>query len=180
MKQHGQATKDVAERTLKTKIKRFTNQIHAERGESVKEKVQEHGKNLEPLFTNVKSLISRREPLQTEKKVNILSSRLDNPCCKFSGFPKGMVEKDHVNNTDLSLGKGISIPSMEKKPPYTSWVYVARNERMAEDQTVIGKYQMHYDKNRGEMVICSDSDEEIVNSDDVKHEFTEAEDRILW
>lgn len=51
---------------------------------------------------------------------------------------------------------------------------------MAKDQTVLGKYQMYYDKNRGEMMICSDSEEEMVNPKDVKHDFTEAEDQILW
>jgi len=50
---------------------------------------------------------------------------------------------------------------------------------MVEDQSVIGKYQMYYDQNRGEMMICSDNEEEIPNIKDDKHEFTEAEDHIL-
>nr|KYP47581.1 Histone-lysine N-methyltransferase EZA1 [Cajanus cajan] len=106
----------------------------------------------------------------------MLSSKIVNPLGKFSGFSKGMVEKDRINNVDLSCAKGIKISHMEKIPPYISWVYVARNERMAKDQSVIGKFQMYYDKNRGEMVICSDSEEEI---EEVKHDFTEAEDQIL-
>lgn len=55
-----------------------------------------------------------------------------------------------------------------------------RNEKMAEDQSVIGKEQMYFDINRGEMVICSDSEEEIVNLEDVKYDFTETEDQFLW
>ncbi|WVZ05629.1 hypothetical protein V8G54_018975 [Vigna mungo] len=51
---------------------------------------------------------------------------------------------------------------------------------MAEDQSVIGKEQMYYDINSGEMVICSDSEEEIVNLEDVKYDFTEAQDQFLW
>lgn len=54
-----------------------------------------------------------------------------------------------------------------------------RNERMVDDQSVIGKYQMYHDKNKGEMVICSDNEEEIVDPEDVKHEFTEVEDKFL-
>lgn len=54
-----------------------------------------------------------------------------------------------------------------------------RNEKMAEDQSVIGKFQMYYDNNRGEMMICSDNEEEIPNTQNDKHEFTEAEDQIL-
>jgi len=55
-----------------------------------------------------------------------------------------------------------------------------RNEKMAEDQSVIGKEQMYFDIKRGEMVICSDSEEENVKLEDVKHDFTEAEDQLLW
>jgi len=55
-----------------------------------------------------------------------------------------------------------------------------RNEKMAADQSVIGKEQMYCDINRGEMVLCSDSEEETVNPEDVKHEFNDAEDQILW
>ncbi|QCD98290.1 enhancer of zeste [Vigna unguiculata] len=51
---------------------------------------------------------------------------------------------------------------------------------MAEDQSVIGKEQMYFDIKRGEMVICSDSEEENVKLEDVKHDFTEAEDQLLW
>ncbi|KHN43456.1 Histone-lysine N-methyltransferase EZA1 [Glycine soja] len=50
---------------------------------------------------------------------------------------------------------------------------------MAEDQSIIGKMQMYYDKNGGEMMICSDNEEEMVNPKDAKHDFTEAEDLIL-
>jgi len=75
--------------------------------------------------------------------------------------------------------------------PYRGYVYLFsdfffksfmlnRNEKMAADQSVIGKEQMYCDINRGEMVLCSDSEEETVNPEDVKHEFNDAEDQILW
>ncbi|KAL5135806.1 Histone-lysine N-methyltransferase EZ3 [Glycine soja] len=179
-KQHGEAEKDTVGRTLKIKIKQLTDQINVKRGKSVKEKVERHWNNLKSLFSMVELEISRRESLQTKEKVNMLSSRIGKPLSKFNGFPKDMIEKDRINNADLSLTKTIRIPKKEKIPPYTSWVYVVRNERMAKDQTVLGKYQMYYDKNRGEMMICSDSEEEMVNPKDVKHDFTEAEDQILW
>lgn len=54
-----------------------------------------------------------------------------------------------------------------------------RNMTMAEDQSVIGKYQIYYDKNGDETVLCSDNEEEVVNLKDVKHDFTKAEDLIL-
>lgn len=54
-----------------------------------------------------------------------------------------------------------------------------RNIRMAKDQSVIGKRQIYYDKIGGEIMICSDSEEEMVNLKNDKHDFTEAEDLIL-
>ncbi|KAL2345482.1 hypothetical protein Fmac_006767 [Flemingia macrophylla] len=165
-------TKDDA---LTKVVDRFSKKIHADRGEYVKEKIQGHRKNLDSLFSMIESVIFGRESLQTEKNVNMLSSKIANPLCKLNGFPKGMVEKDRINNVDLSGAKSIKISQVEKIPPYISWEYVARNERMAKDQSVIGKRQMYFDKNRGEMVICSDSEEET----EFKHDFTEAEDQIL-
>ncbi|RZC21871.1 Histone-lysine N-methyltransferase EZA1 isoform A [Glycine soja] len=178
-KQHGEATKDAARRTLKTKIKQLTNQVHARREKSIKEKVQRHSENLKPLFSKVNSIISRRGTLQNKEKVNMLSSRINKPICKHSGFPKGLVGKDCINKLDIALANEIRIPYLEKLPPYTTWVYLTRNIRMAKDQSVIGKRQIYYDKIGGEIMICSDSEEEMVNLKNDKHDFTEAEDLIL-
>ncbi|RZB49100.1 Histone-lysine N-methyltransferase EZA1, partial [Glycine soja] len=178
-KRHEEATKDSTRRTLKTKIKQLTNQVHAERETSIKEQVQKHLENLKPLFSKVNSAISRRESLQDEKNVNMLSSRVNKPFCKHNGFPKGVEGKDCMNKLDITFAKRTRIPHPPKLPPYTAWVYVARNVRMAEDQSIIGKMQMYYDKNGGEMMICSDNEEEMVNPKDAKHDFTEAEDLIL-
>ncbi|KAL2320446.1 hypothetical protein Fmac_029415 [Flemingia macrophylla] len=49
---------------------------------------------------------------------------------------------------------------------------------MAEDQSVLGKYLMYFDKDKGEMLICSDSEDEIIEEVN-KHDFTEIEDHIL-
>ncbi|KOM39401.1 hypothetical protein LR48_Vigan03g278300, partial [Vigna angularis] len=144
------------------------------------EKVERHWKNLEPLFSEVKSVISERECLGSEKNINILSSRIQSPLYKHVSSPKTIADKDHISKKDFSIEKCIKIPYLEKLPSYTSWVYVRRNEKMAEDQSVIGKQQMYCDINRGEMVICSDSEEETVNLQDVKYDFTEAQDQFLW
>ncbi|KAL2320447.1 hypothetical protein Fmac_029416 [Flemingia macrophylla] len=125
-KEHVEATKDALGGTNATRIKQLTDQVHAERGEDVKEKVQRHWKNLEDVCSTIKSIISTRESLQTNDNVNLLSSRMANPICKVNGFPDGMIEKDRINNVELSLVKSNIIPAIEKLPPYTSWVYVAR------------------------------------------------------
>ncbi|XP_047152802.1 histone-lysine N-methyltransferase EZ3-like [Vigna umbellata] len=178
-KQQGKSATEVSRRSLKTKIKVLADKYHAERGVSVKEKVHRHWRNLEPVFPTTKRVLSGNEYLQVGENVNKLSLRIDNPLCKFNGFPEATLEEDQFNDVEISAAESTRIPKEEKLPTYTAWVYVARNEKMAKDQSVIGKYQMYYDKDRGEMMICSDNEEEIPNTQNVEHEFTEAEDQIL-
>lgn len=51
---------------------------------------------------------------------------------------------------------------------------------MAEDQSVVGRRRIYYDQHGSEALICSDSEEDIVEPEEEKHEFTDAEDRIIW
>ncbi|XP_043710681.1 histone-lysine N-methyltransferase EZ3 isoform X2 [Telopea speciosissima] len=51
---------------------------------------------------------------------------------------------------------------------------------MAEDQSVVGRRQIYYDQCGSEALICSDSEEEIAEPEEEKHEFSEGEDQILW
>lgn len=55
-----------------------------------------------------------------------------------------------------------------------------RNQRMADDQSVVGRRRIYYDPYGNEALICSESDEEIADSEEEKHEFSEGEDQILW
>jgi len=54
-----------------------------------------------------------------------------------------------------------------------------RNQRMAEDQSVVGRRRIYYDRHGSEALICSDSEEDI-ETEEEKHEFSEGEDRFLW
>ena len=51
---------------------------------------------------------------------------------------------------------------------------------MADDQSVVGRRRIYYDPYGSEALICSESDEEIADSEEEKHEFSEGEDQILW
>lgn len=51
---------------------------------------------------------------------------------------------------------------------------------MAEDQSVVGRRRIYYDQHGSEALICSDSEEENIEPEVEKHEFSEGEDRILW
>lgn len=73
------------------------------------------------------SAISTRDSSQTEENRtrSILSSRMDDPLCKFSGFTQGSGDKDHSNPDMLSV-TSIKIPYIERLPPYTSWIFLDR------------------------------------------------------
>lgn len=60
-----------------------------------------------------------------------------------------------------------------------SFTYI-RNQRMAEDQSVVGRRRIYYDQHGSEALICSDSEEELTGPEEEKHEFSEAEDRVIW
>lgn len=73
----------------------------------------------------------------------------------------------------------IKLPEVKKLPPYTTWIFLDRNQRMTEDQSVVGRRRIYYDQNGGEALICSDSEEEAVDDEEEKKEFLQSEDYIL-
>jgi hypothetical protein len=50
---------------------------------------------------------------------------------------------------------------------------------MTEDQSVVGRRRIYYDQTGGEALICSDSEEELIDEEEDKREFVEPEDFIL-
>uniref|UniRef100_A0A3Q7EGY1 Uncharacterized protein n=1 Tax=Solanum lycopersicum TaxID=4081 RepID=A0A3Q7EGY1_SOLLC len=54
-----------------------------------------------------------------------------------------------------------------------------RNQRMAEDQSVVGRRRIYYDQHGSEALICSDSEEDIAEPEEEKRHFSEGEDKIL-
>ncbi|XP_017415217.1 histone-lysine N-methyltransferase EZA1 isoform X7 [Vigna angularis] len=178
-KQLGEAAND-ALGTLSLKINQLKKQIQVERIVYIKEKIQSNEKKLQCHTSGVLSTISTRGYSQTEenRKIPILS-RIDRPLCKFNGFSPVSGDKDH-NNQDVLSATSIKIPYIERLPPYTSWIFLDRNQRMAEDQSVVGRRRIYYDQHGSEALICSDSEEELTEHEEEKHEFSEAEDRVLW
>ncbi|OMO82119.1 putative enhancer of zeste, ezh [Corchorus olitorius] len=51
---------------------------------------------------------------------------------------------------------------------------------MADDQSVVGRRRIYYDQHGSEALICSDSEEDVAEPEEEKHDFTEGEDRIIW
>ncbi|KAF3783259.1 Histone-lysine N-methyltransferase [Nymphaea thermarum] len=61
-----------------------------------------------------------------------------------------------------------------------SQFHQCRNQRMAEDQSVVGRRRIYYDQCSSEALICSDSEEEVAEPEEERHDFNESEDNILW
>lgn len=50
---------------------------------------------------------------------------------------------------------------------------------MTEDQSIVGRRRIYYDRNGGEALICSDSEEEAVEGEEEKREFSDSENYII-
>lgn len=62
----------------------------------------------------------------------------------------------------------------------TNFLTQRRNQRMADDQSVVGRRRIYYDNEHGsEALICSDSEEDMAEPEEMKREFTSAEDKII-
>ncbi|PWA97216.1 histone-lysine N-methyltransferase CLF [Artemisia annua] len=73
----------------------------------------------------------------------------------------------------------IILPKVGNIPPYTTWIFLDRNQKMTEDQSIVGRRRIYYDQDDGEALLCSDSEEEIVDEEENIKEFVEAEDKII-
>ncbi|KAK8960351.1 Histone-lysine N-methyltransferase EZ3 [Platanthera guangdongensis] len=175
-------------------LSQFQKQVEASRLISVREKVLKNRKNLElhtlDMFELAKKKEEDGEPMESD---NFLSARLTSPLCRLSTWEQ---DKESANSQEeisapASIvfgsscgGKSVvclnKLPFVDKIPPYTSWIFLNRNQRMAEDQSVLGRRQIYYDPYGNETLICSDSEEEILEPEDEKHDFSEGEDQILW
>ncbi|XP_077240780.1 SET domain-containing protein isoform X2 [Tasmannia lanceolata] len=163
----------------------------------IKEKLESNGENLE-LHTSqlFASAVSKKDLCSTEQKGtrNMLSCRIESALYKLSGSDPGSGDRENItcqeevllsivlgnNSSGKSLIRLIKLPYVEKIPPYTTWIFLNRNQRMAEDQSVVGRRRIYYDQCGSEALICSDSEEEVAEPVAEKHEFSEGEDQILW
>ncbi|KAL2641345.1 hypothetical protein R1flu_008932 [Riccia fluitans] len=76
--------------------------------------------------------------------------------------------------------RAVKLALQQNVPAYTTWIYLDRNQRMTEDQSVQGRRRIYYDPVGNETLIASDSEEEEIEEEEVKHEFSKGEDYIIW
>ncbi|KAI3799016.1 hypothetical protein L1987_34304 [Smallanthus sonchifolius] len=172
-------------------IDSLENEAEAERCVYIKKRMEENRMKLAEITKNNHRLSVERRNLGVTNGVkidNLLTKRQKDAIDMQNGDAISSSQNDEHASVVL-LGSGIPIknsvppinlPKVEKIPPYTTWIFLDRNQKMTEDQSVVGRRRIYYDRNGGEALICSDSEEEMVDEEDDKKEFVESEDNIIW
>ncbi|KAK9061866.1 hypothetical protein SSX86_019050 [Deinandra increscens subsp. villosa] len=172
-------------------IDSLTNEVQAERCVCIKKRMEENRLKLAEITKNNHRLSVERRNLgiiNGGKVDNLLTKRQKDAIDMQNGDAMSS-SQDNEHAQVILLGSGIAVknyvppinlPKVEKIPRYTTWIFLDRNQKMTEDQSVVGRRRIYYDRNGGEALICSDSEEEMVDEEDNKKEFVDSEDNIIW
>ncbi|CAL5046211.1 unnamed protein product [Urochloa decumbens] len=180
-------------------IDSLKKRITADRFTYIKNRIGENKTNLSTFTQRTYNLSKSRQSntlKSTDLASNLLTKRQDDALCALHSADICPADKDGSNFQDESpfslsniiLGgnigaknaiRPIKLPEVTKLPPYTTWIFLDRNQRMSEDQSVLGRRRIYYDANCGEALICSDSEDEAIEDEEEKKEFKRAEDCII-
>ncbi|XP_017230237.1 histone-lysine N-methyltransferase EZA1 isoform X2 [Daucus carota subsp. sativus] len=168
--------------SVKQKILKLEKQIQADRIQYVKEIFQTNRQKLDTHLSFVPADGSNYDISSAEKSNlgNMLFSKIENPLHIYRGIAQGLGDREVFSCQDATYPTSATLPLVEKIPSYTTWIFLDRNQRMAEDQSVVGRRRIYYDQNGSEALVCSDSEEEMTEPDEEKHEFSKEEDHIIW
>ncbi|XP_055825652.1 histone-lysine N-methyltransferase CLF isoform X2 [Solanum dulcamara] len=179
-------------------IDSLKRKIASERADYIKKRVEGNTQKLENLTKDLYNLAIERkcvEIFDADGRVDLLSKRQKDAIDMQNGIDTSNADDDSNSSEDdgyatsaILLGSSIAVknavrpiklPEVKRIPPYTSWIFLDRNQRMTEDQSVVGRRRIYYDQNGGETLICSDSDEEVLEEEEEKKVFAESEDYML-
>nr|XP_010317757.1 EZ2 protein isoform X1 [Solanum lycopersicum] len=179
-------------------IESLKRKIASERADYIKKRVEGNTQKLENLTKDLYNLATERKCLEifdAGGKIDLLSKRQKDALDMQNGIDTSNGDDDSNSSEDdgyatsaILLGSSIAVknavrpiklPEVKRIPPYTSWIFLDRNQRMTEDQSVVGRRRIYYDQNGGETLICSDSDEEVLEEEEEKKVFAESEDYML-
>ncbi|XP_021633083.1 histone-lysine N-methyltransferase CLF isoform X2 [Manihot esculenta] len=179
-------------------IDSLKKQVAATRCVSIKKRMEENKQKLMGVTNHLYMLSKERRSNWiniTDSSVDLLTKRQRDALGMHSGIDANNGDKDsHSSQEDghastaVLLGSSIPVknavrpiklPEVKRLPPYTTWIFLDRNQRMTEDQSVVGRRRIYYDQNGGEALICSDSEEEIIEDEEEKRDFVDSEDFIL-
>ncbi|KAL4202763.1 hypothetical protein AMTRI_Chr02g222780 [Amborella trichopoda] len=175
-------------------IESLENKVAADRIMQVKRKIEENKQKLKGFTDHIHNLSkSRKLPMAN---TDFLIKRLEDATCMISGLDLSAGEREQSlcteecpnaspaivfgsNSSGKNVVRPIKLPEEQRIPPNTAWLFLDRNQRMTEDQSVLGRRRIYYDRSGGEALICSDSEEDPVDDEDDKKEFGDCEDYIL-
>ncbi|CAI9780775.1 unnamed protein product [Fraxinus pennsylvanica] len=179
-------------------IDSFEKQVALDRRVSIKKHMEENTQKVADVTKSLLKLSMERSNLKiigAHKSVDLLAKRqkdaIDMHNCigtSNGDNDNSSSQEDGYGSSAILLGSSIAVknavrpitlPEVKKLPPYTAWIFLDRNRRMTEDQSVVGRRRIYYDQNGGEALICSDSEEEANDDEEEKKEFAEFEDYIL-
>ncbi|KAF7851798.1 hypothetical protein BT93_L2650 [Corymbia citriodora subsp. variegata] len=180
-------------------IDAFKKQVAADRAVIIRKRIEENRRELagvtEKIFTSSNQRNDHTCDNITSNSVDLLMKRQADALGMQNGIDANNGDRDSNNyledghaSTAVLLGSSIPVknavrpiklPEVKRLPPYTTWIFLDRNQRMTEDQSVVGRRRIYYDQNGGEALICSDSEEEAIEDEEEKREFVDSEDFIL-
>uniref|UniRef100_Q76I95 [histone H3]-lysine(27) N-trimethyltransferase n=1 Tax=Petunia hybrida TaxID=4102 RepID=Q76I95_PETHY len=178
-------------------IELLKKEVASARADYVKKRAEKNAQKLDDVTKDLfKSSTERRNlVIHGADSVDLLSKRQQDAIDMHNGIDSSNGDNDSNSSEDdgyassaILLGSSIAVknavrpitlPEMRRLPPYTTWVFLDRNQRMTEDQSVVGRRRIYYDQNGGEALICSDSEEEGLEDEEEKKEFVESEDFML-
>ncbi|XP_057768934.1 histone-lysine N-methyltransferase CLF [Salvia miltiorrhiza] len=179
-------------------IESLKTQVSLNRCAYIKKRIEENAEKVLDVTKNLYKLSMERRNFKIicgDGGVDLLAKRQKDAIDMHNGIgtsngdnESSSSQEDGYAPSAILLGSSIAVknavrpiklPEVKKLPPYTTWIFLDRNQRMTEDQSVVGRRRIYYDQNGGEALICSDSEEEAVDDEEEKKEFVESEDYIL-
>ncbi|XP_020578627.1 histone-lysine N-methyltransferase EZ1 [Phalaenopsis equestris] len=180
-------------------IDSLKKQVVSDRCVFIKKRIEENKQKLSGITQHIYNISKFRRNYSAESSdacVDLLTRRQNDALSMLNNLDVSCPDKDSSGYQEESShtpsailfghnfgGKNsirpIKLTEMPKLPPYTTWIFLDRNQRMAEDQSVVGRRRIYYDPSCGEALICSDSEEDIVDEEDDKKAFLNIEDYIL-
>uniref|UniRef100_A0A0E0LAD9 Uncharacterized protein n=1 Tax=Oryza punctata TaxID=4537 RepID=A0A0E0LAD9_ORYPU len=177
-------------------IDSLKKKITSDRFVYIQKRVEENSIKLSPITLHSHNLSKNRQTStsnSTDLVSNLLTKRQEDALCAVNSRESSPDESEGGNCQDecsstVIVGGNLSarnsvrpirLPEVATLPPYTTWIFLDRNQRMQEDQSVLGRRRIYYDTNCGEALICSDSEDEAVEDEEEKKEFKDSEDCII-
>ncbi|KAL6525906.1 hypothetical protein OROMI_030301 [Orobanche minor] len=146
------------------------------------EKLEKNRKRVQAYHLHLKALAASRTDTAVPVSNNsgsVLSFRMSYPLRKIHGLMQGPTGRDDANSEEVEFYTTAKLPVVERIPRYTTWIFLDRNQRMADDQSVVGRRRIYYDPHGSEALVCSDSEEELGQVERTKRAFSEVEDHFM-